>query len=98
MTGILATQQINPSLAANNPNDVRYGEGQYFSDIQPGTMTSSQLSRVFLGMPFQGQKFTNYVEVNVEGLPVVPGRPNVYVVPNTMPLNIAGRVVGFGAN
>jgi hypothetical protein len=98
MAGILATQRINPSLAAHNPNDVRFGEGQYLSDIPPGTMTASQLSRALLGMPFQGQRFTNYIEVDVTGLPVVMGRPNVYVVINTEPLDVTGRITGFGSN
>jgi hypothetical protein len=85
-------------LLADNPNDARYGDGQYFTDIAPGTMTSNQLSRVFLGMPFQAERFTNYVEINVEGLTVVMGRPNVYVVPNTGPLYVRERIVGFGSN
>lgn len=98
MAGIVATQQIKPSLAANNPNDFRYGEGVYLSDIPPGAMTPSQLSRVFLGIPFQGQRFTNYVGVDVTGLSVVMGRPNVYVVPGAQPLNVTGRITGFGSN
>ena len=98
MTGIVPTLQINPSLAADNPRDVRYGDGQYLSDILPGSMTSAQLSQVFLGMPFQGQRFTNYVGIDVKGLLVVMGRPNVYVVPSTKPLDLTGRVTGFGRN
>jgi hypothetical protein len=49
-------------------------------------------------MPFQGQRFTNYIEVDVTGLPVVMGRPNVYVVINTEPLDVTGRITGFGSN
>ena len=52
----------------------------------------------FITHPFQGQKFTNYVGLDVSGLNVVPGRPGVFVVPNEGPLNILGRVVEFGSS
>jgi hypothetical protein len=61
-------------------------------------MTGSQLSRVFLGMPFQGDRFTNYVAIDVSGLNVVKGRENVYVIPNPGPLDVSARIRGFGAN
>ena len=84
--------------AARNPNDVRHGEGQYFSDISPGTKTVTQLSRVFLGQPFRPEKFTHYVEVDVAGLPVFAGGVNVFVNHNTGPLDVSGRVIDFGRN
>ena len=36
MEGILQTKVIKPSLKEPNPKDVRYGNGQYLSDIVPG--------------------------------------------------------------
>jgi hypothetical protein len=98
MEGIVASGMINPSLKAVNPNDARYGDEQYFSDIIPGTKTSSQLSRTFIGNPFQGNRFSHYVGVNVQGLTVLPGRPHVYVVPNQTPLNVRHRITVFGPN
>jgi RHS repeat-associated protein len=98
MKGIVDTGQLNPSLRRLNPTDVRYGDGQYLSDISPGTKTSAQLSRAFLGQPFQGQRFTHFVEIDVDGLNVVEGRANVFVVPGQEPLDLTGRVVSFGAN
>ncbi len=98
MKGILDSGKLNPSLKSVNPADARYGNGQYLSDIAPGTKTCAQLSRCFLGQPFQGQRFTNYVEINVDGLNVVQGRTGVFVVPGETPLNLTGRIVGFGAN
>ena len=65
-----------------NPKDVRYGNGQYLSDIAPSTMSCAQLSRCFIGQLFQGQRFTNFVEIDVTGLNVVKGRNGVFVVPN----------------
>jgi hypothetical protein len=75
MAGILATMKIYPSTLANNPRDARYGEGQYFSDIAPGSQTSRQLSSVFLRNPFGGARFTNFVQVDLRGIPVIQGRP-----------------------
>lgn len=98
MKGILDSGKLNPSLKTVNPADARYGNGQYLSDLAPGTKTCAQLSRCFLGQPFQGQRFTNYVEINVDGLNVVQGRANVFVVPGETPLDLTGRIVGFGAN
>ena len=48
MEGILQTKVIKPSLKELNPKDVRYGNGQYLSDIVPGTKTPSQLGRQFI--------------------------------------------------
>ena len=96
--GILDGSQLNPSLRALNPNDARYGDGQYLSDIRPGTMTSNQLSRQFLGAPFWGSRFTHYVEVDVRGLDVIQGRDGVFVVPNSGPLDVTGRIVSSGRN
>jgi hypothetical protein len=96
--GILDSQQLNPSLKAANPNDARYGDGQYLSDIEPGTMTNNQLSRAFLGAPFWGSRFTNYIEIEITGLNVVEGRPGVSVIPNQLPLDLSGRIVGWGPN
>jgi hypothetical protein len=92
----LDQEALNPSLKALNPNDVRYGNGQYLSDIVPGTKTPAQLSRQFLNQPFQGAKFSHYVEVDVTGLNVVQGRPGVFVIPNETPLNLTGRIVNSG--
>jgi len=98
LAGILSTLVINPSLLTNNPNDARYGDGQYFTDILPGTRSNASLSATFLGNPFQGNKYSNFVAVDVTSLNVILGRPNVYVVPNDLPLDISTRLVGSGSN
>jgi HYD1 signature containing ADP-ribosyltransferase len=96
MNGILESGELRASTKALNPNDVRYGNGQYISDFAPGTKTPAQLSREFLGQPFQGQRFSHYVEIDVSGLNVVQGRNGVFVIPNDVPLPLGGRVVGSG--
>ncbi|MCJ8208811.1 DUF6443 domain-containing protein [Mucilaginibacter sp. RS28] len=95
--GILSSQKLNPSLKANNTKDARYGDGQYLSDIEPGSKTPAQLSKAFLNVPYQGKKFTHYVSIDVTGLEVKMGRDNVYVVPNTQPLPLKGRIVNSGS-
>jgi len=97
LNGILESNELLPSLKSVNPKDVRYGEGQYLTDIVPGSMTPNQLSRQLVGNPFLGSKYTHYVEIDVQGLNVIQGRPNVYVVPNTKPLDITNRLVNNGA-
>ena len=98
LDGILSSKKLNPSLKANNPKDARFGDGQYLSDIAPGTKTCAQLSRCFIGQPFQGNKFKNYVEIDVTDLNVVKGRDGVFVLPNDKPLDLTNRILGSGAN
>ena len=66
-------------------------------------MTSNQLSRAFLGAPFWGSRFTNYVEIdvsglNVSGLNVIEGRAGAFLIPNEGPLDLTGRIVSSGGN
>lgn len=98
LAGIRDSHQLWASTRAANPKDARYGDGQYLTDIVPGTRTLAQLSRAFLGHPFSGRRFTHYVEIDVTGLKVVRGRDHVYVVPNDGPLDITDRIVSWGAN
>ena len=98
LQGILNSGKLNASLKANNPSDAFYGEGQYFSDIAPGTMTNNQLSRQFINNPFQGNKFSQYLEINVSNLDITKGRSGVYVNHSTQPLNIKGLVKSSGSN
>jgi hypothetical protein len=98
LNGILESGELRPSLKAVNPNDVRYGNGQYLSDIVPGTKTPAQLSRAFLGQPFQGAKYTHFIEIDVSGLNVTQGREGVFVIPNDAPLDLTGRIISSGAH
>lgn len=96
LQGILSSGLLKPSLTQNNPNDVRYGEGQYLSDIIPGSKSSAQLSRLFVNNPFQGKKYTHYIEILVDGLSIVKGRKNVYVIQSQDSLSLMGRIIDFG--
>jgi len=98
LDGILATQMLLPSTAASHPRDVRYGNGQYLTDVAPGTRTPAQLSRMLVGHPFQGRRFTHFVEIEVTGSNILCGRLGVFVIPNDHPLDLHRRVVRSGAN
>jgi hypothetical protein len=97
MQGILASGQINPSLWTPNTKDVRLGEGVYLTNIPPGTKSNVGLALSFKGVP-NPNLYTNYVAINVRGLPVKGelDRPNVFVVPTTVPLGIKTRLRGGG--
>ncbi len=94
--GILLTQQIWASTRETSPKDVRYGNGQYLSDIEPGSMTSTQLSRAFLRIPWQGRRYTHFVAIDTAGLQVKRGRTHVYVIPNSAALDVGARIVRSG--
>ncbi len=96
MNGIVKSESLNPSFEALNPKDARYGDGQYLSDIPPGTRTPAELSKDFLGLPYQGRRFTHFVEIKTKGLNVIQGRSGVYVVPNDSALNLGGRITNSG--
>ena len=96
MQGIIDSGELNPSLKANNPKDARFGDGQYLSDILPGTKSPAQLSRKFIGNPYQGRKYDFYVEIDVTGLNVKYGRENVYVINSQTPLDVSNRIVSYG--
>mgnify|MGYP000883199553 CR=1 FL=1 len=98
LAGILDTGTLNPSLKANNPKDARYGNGQYFSDIAPGTRSNASLSKQFINNPWQGSKYSNYIGVDTSNLTVVKGRDGVYVLPNENSLDLADRIVSHGKN
>lgn len=94
--GIAESNSLRPSLWRTGTKDVRYGNGQYVSDIVPGTRTPAELSRDFLGQPFQGKRFTHYVEIDATGLGAVEKRSGVYVIRNDVPLDLTGRLLSSG--
>jgi len=74
---------------------VRYGNGQYLSDLAPETKTPAQLAKLFINVPNK-YKYTHYVEIDVSGLEVIKGREGVFVIPNEKPLDLTGRIVRTG--
>jgi RHS repeat-associated protein len=96
--GILASQELRPSTQAANPNDAKFGDGQYLTDIEPGTKRPGQLSAAFYRVPWLGKKVSHYISIDVRGLGVRKGRPGVFYILNDEPLDLTGRIVGSGRN
>ncbi|WP_371660652.1 HYD1 signature containing ADP-ribosyltransferase family protein [Streptomyces sp. NBC_00280] len=96
--GILASEELRPSTQAANPNDAKFGDGQYLTDIQPGTKRPGQLSAAFYRVPWLGRKVSHYISIDVRGLDVRKGRDGVFYVLNSEPLDLTGRIVGSGRN
>jgi ADP-ribosyltransferase of polymorphic toxin system len=96
LNGILNEGKLNPSLKTLRPRDVKYGNGQYFTDIPPGTMIPKDLSTALVQNPYQVKKFTHYLEINPNGLNVIQGRSGVYVIPNEVPLDLNNRIISSG--
>src|SRR5262245_9565201 len=96
LAGILTSKRLNASTRKTSPKDIRYGNGQYLTDLVPGTLTPAQLARALVGLPFALHWFTHYAEIEVTGLRVVKGREHVFVVPNNRALSLNKRIVSSG--
>jgi hypothetical protein len=98
LQAILKGLELRPSLAQARPQDVRYGDGQYLCSVPPGSLSGAQLSRLLLGHPFSGHRFTHYLAIDVSGLEVHQGRAEIFVVPNSGNLDLTGRILSTGRN
>lgn len=96
MNGIVESGKLNPSLWRAGTKDVRYGEGQYLTDIVPGSLPPANVAQRLIGVPNK-YKFTHDVEIDTMGMPVVVGRPGAFVVRNTSPLDVSGRIIRSGS-
>ncbi|MGW0074356.1 HYD1 signature containing ADP-ribosyltransferase family protein [Streptomyces cellulosae] len=96
--GILESRLLLPSLRSKNPRDARYGDGQYLTDIVPGTLKGSHLSQVLVRVPYCADRFTHFIQIETTGLTVQFGRDHVFVVPGTDPLDLTGRIMDWGMN
>ncbi|MEU4352685.1 HYD1 signature containing ADP-ribosyltransferase family protein [Streptomyces sp. NPDC023838] len=100
MKKIMDSGELWASKRAAKPQDAKLGDGQYLSDIVPGTKRPGQLARAFYGTPWGGGNFSHYIGIDVRGLPLVTAadRPGVFLIPNDAPLDITQRIRGYGAN
>ncbi|MEU3856977.1 HYD1 signature containing ADP-ribosyltransferase family protein [Streptomyces sp. NPDC028722] len=95
---ILESRLLLPSLRSKNSKDARHGDGQYLTDIAPGSLTGSHLSQALVRIPYCAAKFTHFIQIETTGLTVRFGRAHVYVVPGTDPLDLTGRIKDWGMN
>ena len=96
LQGILDSQRIYPSIKTLTTKDARMGNGQYLTDIVPGSKTAGQTSRTLFGVPWNVRKVAYYVEIDVSGLNLIKEEGGVYYVPGDDDLDLAGRIVSFG--
>ncbi|WP_373286885.1 HYD1 signature containing ADP-ribosyltransferase family protein [Thermopolyspora flexuosa] len=98
LASILKTRELRPSLRSRWSRDARYGDGQYLTDIPPGTMPGSRLAFYLVRRPEEAWRFTHYLGLDVTGLVVVRCRRHVYRIPGHEPLDLKGRIVMWGVN
>jgi RHS repeat-associated protein len=67
-------------------------------DVQQGNLSHYQLVGRLYGRPTAWGlgRSTHFVAVDVTGLDIITGRPNVQLHPNTGPLDLTGRIRGSG--
>ena len=105
-SGILRSGEMWASQGAKN---ARHGAGQYFTDIAPeaiggrtlattppGLLSLGQLSFRLFRVPWNTRKLSSFLEISVDGLQVQRVAPNIYLIRNTGPLSVTGRVVRSG--
>jgi RHS repeat-associated protein len=110
LAGILATQQIWPSIRKpeDPKSDAQWGDGQYFTDLSPQDASrgsAHQLSRALYNTPWRYNRVKNWVKVNVAGLPVKRVAPvfsrtygdrSIYLHLSQSPLDGTGRIDSWG--
>jgi HYD1 signature containing ADP-ribosyltransferase len=92
---IMETGELLPSIGVKN---ARYGAGQYLTDIAPGQFTMGQTSRRLFGVPWNRNRLTYFIELDVTGLNTIKNAPFNYVIPGTGNLPLGGRIVNGGAS
>lgn len=90
---IMTEQQLLPSTGKIH---ARFGDGQYFTDINPIDFTAGQVSRRLYGVPWKTNSLTHYIQIDVTGLNVIKNAPFNYYIPNNQPLIINNRIVSSG--
>lgn len=90
---IMKSRTLNPSIGAKN---ARFGTGQYFTDIQPGSMTMGQTSYRLYGVPWNRTRLTHYIEIDTRGLNIINNKQFNYLNPSSSPLDLGGRILGGG--
>jgi rhs protein len=89
----MTEQQLLPSTGKIH---ARFGDGQYFTDINPIDFTAGQVSRRLYGVPWKTNSLTHYIQIDVTGLNVIKNAPFNYYIPNNQPLIINNRIVSSG--
>lgn len=99
-TGILQSGVIWSTLKNNRPRDARLGQGQYFTDIAPFTMSLPDLSYELYRNRSQVNQLKFYLAIDLTGLKLrngAPQRPHIYAHVSDYDLNVRQRIVTHGS-
>ncbi len=92
---ILETEKLNPSVGIKN---ARYGEGQYFTNLEPKDYTAGQISRKLYGVPWNTSKLQYYIKIDMKGLNPIQNNPHNFLVPGNNSLPLHGRILDSGVS
>lgn len=76
----------------------KYGDGQYFTNLEPSDYTSGQISRKLYGMPFNISKVKYFIRIDVKGLNVIQNNPCNFLIPGNKSLSLHGRIIDSGVS
>ncbi|WP_157243772.1 RHS repeat-associated core domain-containing protein [Paenibacillus jilunlii] len=96
--GIMSSGVIYPSTTAKRPKDARLGDGVYFTDVAPNSISYKELSQILYLNENQTQNTLYYVAIDVTDLVLEYGRAHIFATLTDTPLKITGRVVSGGFN
>lgn len=97
-SGYQAIMESGELLSSVGAKNARHGSGQYFTDLMAGDLTSGQVSRRLFGVPWNSNKLTNFIDVDLSGLKVIENTSNNFLVPNTASLSLQGRIINHGVS
>ena len=92
---ILETEKLNPSVGIKN---ARYGEGQYFTNLEPKDYTAGQISRKLYGVPWNTSKLQYYIKIDMKGLNLIQNNPHNFLVSGNNSLPLHGRILDSGVS
>ena len=92
---IMESKQLLPSVGIKH---ARYGDGQYFTDLNSIDYTVGQLSRRLYRVPWNKSHLTHFIKIDVSGLNIIKNGPHNFLLPNNQPLNLNNRIVGGGVS
>jgi RHS repeat-associated protein len=110
--GIMNSKKLMPSLDPKHarfgpgqyftdisPSSILKGAKNAMSakDLTSGKKTMGMLSSFLFGVPWNAKKMSHYVVISTAGLEVECVRPGTWLVRNTKPLDLKGRIVAHGS-
>lgn len=90
---IMKTKELKASIGKTH---ARYGNGQYFTDIESQSFTIGQVSRRLYGVPWVRNKLQYFIKIDVTGLNIVQNIPHNFLLPGNNSLNLQNRIIDSG--